>query len=47
MAKIELQDLAHTYDERTTGSSAAVQWALHPMTMTWEDGGAYALLGPS
>ena len=25
----------------------ADSWALRPMTMTWKDGGAYALLGPS
>ncbi len=40
MAKITLQNLAHTYP----GSK---EQALKPMTHVWEDGAAYALLGPS
>ena len=40
MARVELIELAHTY-------GAALPWALKPMTLTWADGGAYALLGPS
>ena len=41
MARIELIDVAHAYE------GAESDWALKPMTMTWSDGGAYALLGPS
>ncbi|MEP7243520.1 MAG: ABC transporter ATP-binding protein [Gammaproteobacteria bacterium] len=41
MARIQLIDIAHSYDTR------ARQWALKPLTTTWEHGGAYALLGPS
>ncbi|MBN8980616.1 MAG: ABC transporter ATP-binding protein [Rhizobiales bacterium] len=44
MARIDLVDLAHSYG----GASAATEsYALKPMTMTWRQGGAYALLGPS
>ncbi|HEX7883155.1 MAG TPA: ABC transporter ATP-binding protein [Afipia sp.] len=44
MARIDLVDLAHTYG----GESAdRASYALKPMTMTWRQGGAYALLGPS
>ena len=39
MARIDLVDLAHSYGGGT--------YALKPMTMTWRQGGAYALLGPS
>ncbi len=39
MARIDLVDLAHSY-----GGDI---YALKPMTMTWRQGGAYALLGPS
>ncbi|RIJ43807.1 ATP-binding cassette domain-containing protein, partial [Maribellus luteus] len=44
MARIDLVDLAHSY-----GGNAAdrASYALKPMTMTWRQGGAYALLGPS
>jgi len=44
MARIDLVDLAHSY-----GGDAAdrASYALKPMTMTWRQGGAYALLGPS
>ena len=41
MARIDLEDVGHRY------AGAADAWALRPMTMTWKDGGAYALLGPS
>ena len=40
MAKIELVDIAHSYDGGET-------FALKKLNMTWEDGKAYALLGPS
>jgi glycerol transport system ATP-binding protein len=38
MARIELVNVGHSY---------GADVALRPMTMTWADGGAYALLGPS
>jgi glycerol transport system ATP-binding protein len=44
MARIELVNLAHSYKAHPNQPS---DYALHPMTMTWDDGGAYALLGPS
>jgi glycerol transport system ATP-binding protein len=44
MARIELSDLAHSYRR---GASAPGDFALKPMTLTWRQGGAYALLGPS
>jgi len=44
MARIELNNLAHSYKHRFSDSS---DWAVKPMTMVWDDGGAYALLGPS
>jgi glycerol transport system ATP-binding protein len=44
MARIDLVDLAHSYN----GNDAAPEsYALKPVTMTWRQGGAYALLGPS
>src|SRR3954464_11116993 len=44
MARIDLIDLAHSY----SGQDAAPEsFALKPVTMTWRQGGAYALLGPS
>jgi len=43
MARIELIDVAHAYGS-DQGETA---WALKPMTLSWSDGGAYALLGPS
>jgi glycerol transport system ATP-binding protein len=44
MARIDLADLAHSY----SGNDApAESFALKPVTMTWRQGGAYALLGPS
>jgi len=44
MARIDLVDLAHSY----SGDNADPEsFALKPVTMTWRQGGAYALLGPS
>src|SRR6201990_1256956 len=44
MARIDLVDLAHSY----SGNDAAPEsFALKPISMTWRQGGAYALLGPS
>jgi len=44
MARIDLVDLAHSYG----GAHAPPDsFALKPVTMTWRQGGAYALLGPS
>jgi glycerol transport system ATP-binding protein len=44
VARIDLVDLAHSYG----GNAADPQsFALKPVTMTWRQGGAYALLGPS
>jgi glycerol transport system ATP-binding protein len=43
MARIELIDIAHAYGS----AQGDVAWALKPMTLSWSDGGAYALLGPS
>jgi glycerol transport system ATP-binding protein len=43
MARIELVDVAHAYGK----SRGEITWALKQMTLSWRDGGAYALLGPS
>jgi glycerol transport system ATP-binding protein len=44
MARIDLVDLAQSYN----GNDADIEsFALKPVTMTWRQGGAYALLGPS
>src|SRR3954465_9218246 len=44
MARIDLVDLAHAYG----GNDAPPEsFALKPISMTWRQGGAYALLGPS
>jgi glycerol transport system ATP-binding protein len=44
MARIDLVDLAHSYG----GNDAPPEsFALKPVTMTWRQGDAYALLGPS
>jgi glycerol transport system ATP-binding protein len=40
MARLELNDIAHSY----SGDS---DYALQPVSLVWEHGGAYALLGPS
>jgi glycerol transport system ATP-binding protein len=43
MARIDLVDLAHS-----SGNGSDIDsYALKPVTMTWRQGGAYALLGPS
>src|SRR6201989_230345 len=44
MSRIDLVDLAHSY---SGGHAAPETFALKPVTMTWRQGGAYALLGPS
>lgn len=44
MARIDLVDLAHSYGSNDAPSES---FALKPVTMTWRQGGAYALLGPS
>ncbi len=44
MARITLDNLAHSYLPYPRGEN---DYALKPMNMEWEDGGAYALLGAS
>lgn len=44
MAQIDLKNLAHSYKSKPQTPD---DYALREMTMTWKDGGAYALLGPS
>jgi glycerol transport system ATP-binding protein len=44
MARIDLVDLAHSYGGADADPAA---FALKPTSMTWRQGGAYALLGPS
>src|SRR6202795_338781 len=44
MARIDLVDLAHAYAANAADPGS---FALKPVTMTWRQGGAYALLGPS
>ena len=44
MTRITLDALAHSYLPAPRGED---DFALKPMTMTWQDGGAYALLGSS
>src|ERR1700742_4295512 len=44
MARIDLVDLAHSYGGNSADTSS---YALKPISMTWRQGGAYALLGPS
>src|SRR5579863_7432714 len=44
MARIDLVDLAHSYGGSDADESS---YALKPISMTWRQGGAYALLGPS
>ncbi|MCK6443238.1 ABC transporter ATP-binding protein [Elstera cyanobacteriorum] len=44
MARIDLQDLAHSYHPNPASDA---DYALKPMNRVWQDGGAYALLGPS
>lgn len=48
MARIEFKELAHSYHaERGQPAASTASFALRPMSVTWTDGGAYALLGPS
>src|SRR5881398_2237323 len=44
MARIDLVDLAHSYSGNTADPES---FALKPISMTWRQGGSYALLGPS
>jgi len=44
MARIDLVDLAKSYGGAATDPDS---FALKPLSMTWRQGGAYALLGPS
>src|ERR1700739_4687711 len=44
MARIDLVDLAQSYSGEHAPEDS---FALKPVTMTWRQGGAYALLGPS
>jgi len=44
MARIDLVDLAQSYSGNDADPSS---FALKPISMTWRQGGAYALLGPS
>jgi glycerol transport system ATP-binding protein len=44
MARIDLVDLAHSYSGNDADPDS---FALKPISMTWRQGGAYALLGPS
>ncbi|MDP5308503.1 ABC transporter ATP-binding protein [Paracoccus spongiarum] len=44
MTRITLENLAHSY---LPNPSKDDDWALKPMDMVWQDGGAYALLGSS
>ncbi len=43
MARIDLDQLAHSYDRSGTRPA----YAVYPFTHAWEDGETYALLGPS
>ena len=43
MAKIELKNIAHSYDFESENPT----YALNPFSLVWEDGGCYAILGPS
>ena len=43
MARIELKNIAHSYDYKSSNPT----YALNPFSLTWEDGGCYAILGPS
>ncbi|MEM9269317.1 MAG: ABC transporter ATP-binding protein, partial [Pseudomonadota bacterium] len=44
MAQITLSNLRHSYLPNPTGPQ---DYALKNIDLTWQDGGAYALLGPS
>jgi glycerol transport system ATP-binding protein len=47
MARIDLIDVAHSYQSGDDAAADTSGWALQPLQMSWEDAGAYALLGPS
>jgi glycerol transport system ATP-binding protein len=44
MARITLDNIAHSYHSNPTRES---DYALKKIDSIWQDGGAYALLGPS
>ena len=44
MSKITLNDLSHSYLDKQNSDA---DWALRNINLDWQDGGAYALLGPS
>ena len=44
MSKITLNELSHSYLQ---SQSKDEDWAIRNVNIDWEDGGAYALLGPS
>ena len=44
MARIDFETVAHAYAAQPQG---AQDYALKPLRFAFEDGGAYALLGPS
>jgi len=43
MARVELQKVAHSYLANPAGEE---DFAVKELDLTWDDGGAYALLGP-
>ena len=43
MAEIHLANVGHSYEKKPASLD---DYAVRPMEMVWEDGGAYALLGP-
>jgi len=47
MAKIELKNIAHSYQSAQFKDSNIEDFVIHALDHVWEDGGAYALLGPS
>ena len=48
MAGITLENLRHSYlDKSDLKHAQKDDWALKQIDLTWEDGGAYALLGSS
>ena len=44
MSRIDLQEVAHSYRANPKGPD---DFALKRIHTSWQDGGAYALLGPS
>jgi glycerol transport system ATP-binding protein len=47
MARIELRGIAHNYSRPRTPAVDEAEYALKPLDLVWDHGGAYALLGPS